>query len=86
MFRFELGWFLREGLYNKITDLWSIPVSEKTSIYRWQNKMRFLRRHLKGWNSNIAVKKNKKFLAQLDDLDKTCEEFGLYIRTTDRES
>lgn len=50
------------------------------SIDKWQNKMRRLRKCFKGWNFNVEgiyMKKKKKLLREIDEIDKKIELFGL---------
>jgi hypothetical protein len=48
-FKFELGWLHRDGFSDMIKTIWERPVSGLSSIQRWNNKLRSLRRHLNGW-------------------------------------
>uniref|UniRef100_A0A453CNR5 Uncharacterized protein n=1 Tax=Aegilops tauschii subsp. strangulata TaxID=200361 RepID=A0A453CNR5_AEGTS len=51
-FSFELGWFEKENFLEIIAREWAIPVSGRTSLERWQNKIRHLRQFLRGWARN----------------------------------
>lgn len=53
-FKMELGWFLREGFKEMVTDIWTKDYGGLTAIERWQNKIRKLRQYLRGWAKNIS--------------------------------
>jgi hypothetical protein len=61
-FRFKRGWFLRDGFYDMVANIWKSENSRSCSLERWQSKIRRLRQHLRGWASSIAgyYKKEKK--------------------------
>lgn len=61
MFKFELGWLLRDGLYNIVNDVWQKENRGKTPLEVWKNKIRKLRQYLRGWvkNTSGAYKKGK---------------------------
>jgi hypothetical protein len=76
LFKFELGWLLREGFIDLVTEIWHSVDEGHNSLERWQAKIRRLRQYLKGWakNSSGAYKKEKKrLLEKLDELDKKAE-------------
>jgi hypothetical protein len=69
LFKFELGWLLRDGFVEMVERIW---LNE-----RWQAKIRKLRQHLRGWAKNVsgAYKKEKKeLLDKLNALDKKVEQ------------
>ena len=68
-FSFELGWFEKENFLEIIAREWAKPVSGRTSIERWQNKIRHLRQFLRGWarNESGIYKQEKERLTQLID-------------------
>ena len=71
-FKFELGWFLREGFDDLIKGAWAKPVQGRTPIQRWNNKMRNLRTFLRGWARHVSgmLKKEKiRLSAIIDELD-----------------
>ena len=47
-FKFELGWLLRDGFDDLVKRIWSQPVVGDSGIQRWNNKMRNLRKFLRG--------------------------------------
>uniref|UniRef100_A0A453PAT7 Uncharacterized protein n=1 Tax=Aegilops tauschii subsp. strangulata TaxID=200361 RepID=A0A453PAT7_AEGTS len=51
-FSFEQSWFEREGFLELIAREWAKPVSGRTPVERWQNKIRHLRQFLRGWARN----------------------------------
>jgi hypothetical protein len=60
-FRFELGWLLKEGLFELVSDVWNKEKTGVTPMQKWQNKIRRLRHFLRGWAKNMsgAYKKRK---------------------------
>jgi hypothetical protein len=63
-FRFERGWFLKEGFYNMVANIWRSENSGSYPLQRWQSKIRRLRQHLRGWAFNMSgsYKKEKKLI------------------------
>lgn len=61
MFKFELGWLLRDGFYNLVVDVWQKEGKGFTPLQRWQNKNRRLRQYLRGLvkNNSGAYKKGE---------------------------
>ena len=81
-FRFELCWFTRDDLAAVVNKIWHSNVNGKDNLAIWMQKMRNLRRCLKGWNLNVegAYRKKRNTLSsQLDDLDRRCELTGLSV-------
>ena len=52
IFSFEQSWFEREGFMEMIAREWAKPVTGRTRVKRWQNKIRHLRQFLRGWARN----------------------------------
>jgi ubiquitin len=76
MFKFELGWLIRDGFHDMVTSIWEHETRGNNSREKWQNKIRDVRQHLRGWAKNTAgtMKKEKVQLTKLiDDLDKKAE-------------
>jgi hypothetical protein len=48
-FAIELGWLLKDGFYDMVTDIWQKERKGSTSMEIWQNKTRSLRKYLIGW-------------------------------------
>jgi hypothetical protein len=48
-FKFEHGWFFREGFYDMVKEVSDMLVTSQTPIQRWNNKIRATRRYLRGW-------------------------------------
>jgi len=72
-FKFELGWLLRDGFCEMVTDVWNSTLVDGSPIERWQAKIRRLRQYLRGWAKSVsgAYKKEKTvILNKLDELDK----------------
>ena len=56
--------------------MWQSKTSGRTSLERWQNKIRRLRQHLRGWAKHTTGtyrKEKKRLLAILEKLDKKAE-------------
>jgi hypothetical protein len=49
MFKFELGWLLRDGFMEIVREIWAHTVVGHTPMERWQGKIRRLRQYLRGW-------------------------------------
>jgi hypothetical protein len=65
MFKFELGWLLRDGFLDMVRDIWANTTMGRTPMERWQGKIRRLRQHLRGWAKNVSgqyKKEKRKFL------------------------
>jgi hypothetical protein len=76
LFKFELGWLLKEGFFDVVSKVWRKESRGTTSMQRWQNKIRRLRQFLRGWakNMNGAYKKEKQELLRMaEELDKKAE-------------
>jgi hypothetical protein len=84
-FAIELGWLLKDGFYDMVTDIWQKKRKGSTSMEIWQNKIRSLRKYLRGWkNQNGAYKKEKKELpSKIDELDKKAEHIMLLPHEVD---
>ena len=57
-------------------NIWQSENSGRSPLERWQDKIRRLRQHLRGWAKHTAGayrKEKKRLLALLDDLDKKAE-------------
>jgi hypothetical protein len=80
MFKFELGWLLRDGFMDMVRDIWMNTTVGCTPMERWQGKIRRLRQHLRGWTKNISgqyKKEKKEILNTVDILDKKAENIPL---------
>ncbi|XP_073355099.1 uncharacterized protein [Aegilops tauschii subsp. strangulata] len=53
-FSFEMAWFKREGFLDLIAREWAKGAGGRTSVERWQNKMRNLRSFLRGWAKHLS--------------------------------
>ena len=62
MFKFELGWLLRDGFMDMVKNVWSEENTCSTPMEKWQAKIRRLRLFLQGWAKNVsgANKKERK--------------------------
>jgi hypothetical protein len=75
-FRYENCWVEREGFAEIVTNCWTRGSYHVHDIDKWQEKMRRLRRPLKGWHINYEGeyrRENKGLLEKLDVLDKKGE-------------
>jgi predicted secreted Zn-dependent protease len=75
-FKFELGWLLKEGFMDTVSEVWRKEERGVTPMQRWQNKIRRLRQFLRGWAKNMsgAYKKEKQeLLKKAELLDKKAE-------------
>jgi mannosylglycoprotein endo-beta-mannosidase len=75
-FKFELGWLLREGFFDVVSEVWKKENKGTTWMQRWQNKIRRLRQFLRGWakNMNGAYKREKQeLLRKAEEFDKIAE-------------
>ncbi|WVZ52923.1 hypothetical protein U9M48_003922 [Paspalum notatum var. saurae] len=80
LFKFELGWLLRDGFFDMVRNIWVSTNSGQTALERWQNKIRRLRQHLRGWEKHVSgcyKKEKKQILNKLDELDKKSEDAQL---------
>ena len=76
LFKFELGWLSRDGFHDMVAKVWQIASHGNSPMQRWQNKIRVVRRRLRGWAKNLVgeTKRKKSFLLdQLDLLDRKAE-------------
>ena len=51
-FSFELYWLRQEGFYEMIEKEWKSVITGNSPMDRWLNKLRHVRRFLKGWAKN----------------------------------
>jgi len=75
-FKFELGWLLRDGFCEMVSQVWQSTIALGSPIERWQAKIRRLRQHLRGWAKHVSghYKKEKTaLLNKLEELDKKAE-------------
>jgi hypothetical protein len=52
-FQFELGWLLKEGFFEMVSEVWTKENKGTSPMQRWQNKIRRLRQFLRGWAKNM---------------------------------
>ena len=81
-FSFELYWLRHEGFYDMIAKEWNSVNDGRNPMEQWQNKIRHLRRFLKGWAKNLSGKYKKekeRLLSIIDDLDLKAENGPLSI-------
>jgi hypothetical protein len=86
LFKFELGWLLREGFADMVKDIWESVTNEQDSMRRWQAKICRLQQHLRAWAKNVsgANRKEKRgLLDKLDMLNKKAEVSVLSVQVAD---
>jgi len=59
IFKFELGWLLRDGFRDLVTKTWLEQNRGTNAMERWQNKIRKLRQYLRGWAKNTSGSNKK---------------------------
>ena len=80
IFKFENCWFQRPDLDGIVERIWKKNYPGKSALDRFHNKMKNMRKILKGWNLNFeaSLRKHKKMLAgDIDRLDKKEEDGAL---------
>jgi hypothetical protein len=71
-----LGWLLKDGFFEVVSEVWRKENRGATPMQKWQNKIRRLRQFLRGCakNSNGAYRKEKQeLLRKAEELDKKAE-------------
>jgi hypothetical protein len=82
-FSFELSWFEQDAFDELVATEWAAGPIGKTPMQTWQNKIRHLRRFLRGWAKNLSGKYKKekeRLLNVIDFLDIQAETFPLNER------
>jgi hypothetical protein len=59
-FRYELSWKLRPKFRDIVVNNWTLPVRSRKNIDIWKEKVKRLKRALKGWNINEEGKNRRK--------------------------
>jgi hypothetical protein len=75
-FKFELGWLTRDDFFELVKEVWKYENRGRSPMKRWQNKIRRLRRFLRGWARNVSSQNKKHkhdLLVKIDDLDRRAE-------------
>jgi hypothetical protein len=86
LFSFELSWLREDGFHDLIKREWNAVVRGNSPIEIWQNKMRHLRRFLRGWAKNrsgVYKKEKEKLMALIDALDIKAETIPLMVAERD---
>jgi hypothetical protein len=71
-FSFETSWWKHENFYEIVKAEWEAETRGNSPIAIWQNKIRHLRRFLKGWAKCLSgqyKKEKEKLLLLIDELD-----------------
>jgi hypothetical protein len=82
-FAIELGWLLKDGFYDMVTDIWQKKRKGSTSMEIWQNKTRSLRKYLKKTKMGLTRKRKKELPSKIDELDKKAEHIMLLPHEVD---
>ena len=85
-FSFELSWLHQDGFFDMVAAEWNVVHKGATPIEIWQNKIRHVRRFLKGWDKNQSGKYKKakeKWLKIIDELDIKAESVPLSVSERD---
>jgi hypothetical protein len=75
-FKFENCWLIRSELKVIVSNTWKQDFRGETSLDKWKNRNREMRKKLRDWNKNYEsdIKKQKKYLAlEFDRLNKLGE-------------
>jgi hypothetical protein len=75
-FKFELAWLTRDGFYDLVKGVWEYEIRGRSPLERWQNKVRRMRRFLRGWSRNLSSQSKQlksNLLAKIDELDRKAE-------------
>jgi hypothetical protein len=75
-FSFETSWLKHENFYEIVKVEWEAETRGNSPIAIWQNKIRHLRRFLKGWAKCLSgqyKKQKEKLLLLIDELDLKAE-------------
>lgn len=78
IFRFEKSWFLREDLTSVVKEIWNSDY-RGDSMERWQKKLKFLRKKLKGWNKNWEGeyrRRKKEIMDKIEEIEILAETVG----------
>jgi hypothetical protein len=70
LFKFEVGWLLRDGFHELVADAWHKAARGRTPLQRWQYKIQKARQFLRGWARNESGKYKKE---KTDLIRKTTE-------------
>lgn len=88
-FRFELGWLHRDGFQEMVAEVWNREVRWKDALEKWQNRIRAVRKYLRGWSKHSLGedrKKKKLITLKLDALDKKSESYMLSTQELEQKS
>jgi hypothetical protein len=76
MFKFKLSWLLKEGFYEMVAQVWQREKRGTTRLEKWQNKIRTLRKYLRGWTKNASgtyKQEKQEVMTRIEQLDKKAE-------------
>jgi Asp-tRNA(Asn)/Glu-tRNA(Gln) amidotransferase C subunit len=80
IFSFELSWLRKEGFYDMVAREWASISRGNTPMEVWQNKIRHLRKYLRGWardQSSVYKKEKQRLLDIIESLDIKAETIPL---------
>jgi hypothetical protein len=61
-FKFEKWWLLHDSIGELVQIFWQTPVGGRTTIERWQNKVKLFRKKTRGWSINIESENRKRMI------------------------
>jgi hypothetical protein len=86
LFKFELGWFLREGFSKMVTQVWQNESRGIIPLQKWQFRIQKLHQFLRGWAKNTSgtyKKEKEEIIRKADELDKKAETHVLSAQEID---
>jgi mannosylglycoprotein endo-beta-mannosidase len=75
-FKFELAWLTRDDFFYLVKEVWESENRGRSPLEKWQNKIRRLRRFLRGWSRNLSSQSKQlksNLLSKIDELDRKVE-------------
>jgi hypothetical protein len=75
-FKFELAWLTRDGFFDLVKEVWESENRGRSPLEKWQNKIRRLRRFIRGWSRNLSSQSKQlksSLLSKIDELDRKAE-------------
>jgi hypothetical protein len=54
LFKFELGWLLRDEFYELVAYVWNKETKGGTPLQWWEHKIQRVRQFLRGWAKNTS--------------------------------
>jgi hypothetical protein len=79
-FSFELSWLKQDKFFEMVKNEWTMVSADVSPMVTWQNRLRHVRRYLKGWAKNLSgqyKKEKERLLSIIDVLDVKAESIPL---------